>query len=68
MPSKEMSKKKISLQISACRADINALPEHRSDFPAVTSCHAGLAAIVMRTAISVAIASRTAGRACMRAR
>jgi hypothetical protein len=38
-----------------------------SHLAAVASRHAGLAATVLRSAISVAIASRTAGRACINA-
>lgn len=66
MPSREMLKN--MPQISACRAGINALAMNPSDLAAVTSCHAGLAAALLRSAISVAIASRTAGRVCMRSR
>lgn len=66
MPSREILKN--MPQISACRAGINALAVDPSDLAAVTSCHAGFAATVLRSAISVAIASRTAGRACMRSR
>jgi hypothetical protein len=66
MPSREISKN--MPQISACRVGINALAVDPSDLATVTSCHAGFAATVLRSSISVAIASRTAGRACMRAR
>jgi hypothetical protein len=66
MPSREISKN--IPQISACRVGINALAADPSDLATVTSCHAGFAATVLRSSISVAIASRTLGRPCMRAR
>lgn len=49
-------------------ASVNALAVGPSDLATVTSCHAGFAGTVLRSSISVAIASRTLGRACMRAR
>ncbi|MET4387782.1 hypothetical protein ABIB73_003539 [Bradyrhizobium sp. F1.4.3] len=66
MPSEEISKNIV--QISACCADINAFFMKPSDLSAVTSCHAGAGVTVLRSAVSVAIASFTAGRACMRSR
>ena len=65
MPSGEISKN--ILQISACRAGINArgTDQIKQSWYLVTP---GSARMVLRSAISVAIASRTAGRACMRSR
>ena len=63
MPSRELLKN--MPQISACRAGINGLVMDQRNLADVPSCHAATA---LRSAISVAIASRTAGRACMRAR
>ncbi|EJN12136.1 hypothetical protein PMI42_04466 [Bradyrhizobium sp. YR681] len=63
MPSREISKN--IPQISACRAGINGLAMEPPGRAAVTSCHA---AKVLRNASSMAMASRTLGRACMRSR